>query len=55
MDNLFAMSIPPDAVAAMLADDATSSMVEKGKRNKHRTKDIGILAFNAILQVWDIS
>ena len=35
----------------MSADDATSSMLEKGKRNKNETKDIGIQAFDAILQV----
>jgi hypothetical protein len=35
----------------MSADDTTSSMLEKGKRNKNGTKDIGIQAFDAILQV----
>jgi hypothetical protein len=30
------------AVAAMSADYAASSMLEKGKHNKNRTKDIGI-------------
>jgi hypothetical protein len=32
------------AAAAMSADDAASSMLEKGKHNKNRTKDIGIQA-----------
>ncbi len=32
------------AVAAMSADDAASSMLEKRKHNKNRTKDIGIQA-----------
>jgi len=35
----------------MLADDAASSMLEKEKRNKNETKDIGIQAFDAILQL----
>jgi hypothetical protein len=35
----------------MSADDATSSMLEKGKRNKYGTTDIGIQAFDVILQV----
>ena len=30
---------------------AASSMLEKGKRNKNGTKDIGIQAFDAILQL----
>jgi hypothetical protein len=30
------------AAAAMSADDAASSMLEKGKHNKNGTKDIGI-------------
>ncbi len=30
------------AAAAMSADDAASSMLEKGKHNKNRTKNIGI-------------
>ena len=34
-----------------IADDAASSMLEKGKRNKNGTKDIGIQAFDAILQL----
>jgi hypothetical protein len=34
------------AEAAMSADDAASSMLEKGKRNKNETKDIGIQAFD---------
>jgi hypothetical protein len=32
------------AAAAMSADDAASSMLEKGKHNTIRTKDIGIQA-----------
>jgi hypothetical protein len=32
------------AAAAMSVDDAASSMLEKGKRNKNGTKDIGIQA-----------
>jgi hypothetical protein len=32
------------AAAAMSADDAASSMLEKGKHNKNETKDIGIQA-----------
>ena len=32
------------AAAAMSADDAASSMLEKGKHNKNGTKDIGIQA-----------
>jgi hypothetical protein len=38
-------------VAAMSADDAASSMLEKGKHNKNGTKDIGIQAFDAVLQL----
>jgi hypothetical protein len=30
------------AAAAMSADDAASSMLEKGKHNRNGTKDIGI-------------
>jgi hypothetical protein len=30
--------------AAAISDDAASSMLEKGKANKNRTKDIGIQA-----------
>ena len=39
-----------DPTAAAISDDA-ASMLEKGNRNKNRTKDIGIQAFNAILQL----
>ena len=41
------------AAAAMSADDAASSMLalEKGKRNKNGIEDIGIQAFDAILQL----
>ena len=35
----------------MSADDATSSMLEEEKRNKNGTNDIGIQAFDAILQL----
>ena len=49
--NLFAMSIPPDTEAILLADDATSSMLEEEKRNKNETHDIGIQAFYAVLQL----
>jgi hypothetical protein len=45
------MSIPPDTVAVLLADDATSSMLEEEKRNKNVTNDIGIQAFYAVLQL----
>jgi len=37
--------------AAMSADDAASSMMETGKCNKNGTKDIGIQALDAILQL----
>jgi hypothetical protein len=40
-----------DPAAATRSDDAASSMLEKGKRNKNGTKDIGIQAFYAILQL----
>jgi hypothetical protein len=33
-----------DPSAAARSDDAASSMLEKGKRNKNGTKDIGIQA-----------
>ncbi len=39
------------AAAAMSADNAASSMLEKGKRNKNGTKDIDIQAFDAVLQL----
>ncbi len=39
------------AAAAMSADDAASSMLEKGKSDKNRTKDIDIQACDAILQL----
>ena len=39
------------AAAAMSVDDAASSMLEKGKCNKNGTEDIGIQAFDAILQL----
>jgi hypothetical protein len=40
-----------DPAAATRSDDAASSMLEKGKRIKNGTKDIGIQAFDAILQL----
>jgi hypothetical protein len=33
-----------DSAAAARSDDAASSMLEKGKRNKNGNKDIGIQA-----------
>jgi hypothetical protein len=45
------IDIDNPAAAAMSADDAASSMLEKGKHNKNGTKDIGIQAFYAILQL----
>ncbi len=38
------IDIDVPAAATMSADDAASSMLEKGKDNKNRTKDIGIQA-----------
>ena len=43
--------IDDDPTAAARSDDAASSMLEKGKRNKNGTNNIGIQAFNAILQI----
>jgi hypothetical protein len=40
-----------DPTAAVRADNAASSMLEKGKRNKNETEDIGTQAFDAILQL----
>ena len=40
-----------DPEAATRSDDAASSMQEKGNPNKNGTEDIGIQAFNAILQL----
>jgi hypothetical protein len=41
-----------DPVAAARSDeDAASSMLEKGKRNKNETKNIGIQGFDVILQL----
>jgi hypothetical protein len=41
-----------DPEAATRSDDAASSMMlEKGSRYKNGTKDIGIQAFDAILQL----
>ena len=39
-----------DPTAAAISDDA-ASMLDKGNRNKNGTKDIGIQAFDAILQL----
>ena len=38
-------------LAAARSDDAASSMLEKGKRNKNETKNIGIQGFDVILQL----
>jgi hypothetical protein len=43
--------IDNDPTAAARSDDAASSMLEKGKRNKNGTNNIGIQAFDAILQL----
>ena len=43
------IEVDDPAGAATISDDAVSSMLEKGKRDKNETKDIGIQAFNAIL------
>jgi hypothetical protein len=43
--------IDNDPTGASRSDDAASSMLEKGKRNKNRTNNIGIQAFNAVLQL----
>jgi len=40
-----------DPTMAAISDDAASSMLEKGNCNKNGTKDIGIQAFDAILQL----
>ena len=40
-----------DPTMAAISDDAASSMLEKGNCNKNRTKDIGIQAFDVILQL----
>mgnify|MGYP000980829142 CR=1 FL=1 len=37
--------------AAARSEDAASSMLEKGKRNKNETKNIGIQGFDVILQL----
>jgi hypothetical protein len=39
-----------DPTAAAISDDA-ASMLEKGNRNKYGTKDIGMQAFDTILQL----
>ncbi len=38
------IDVDNSAAAALSADDAASSMLEKGKHNKNGTKDIGIQA-----------
>ena len=45
------IDVDDPAAAAMSADDAASSMQEKGNCNKNGTKDIGIQAFDAVLQL----
>jgi hypothetical protein len=40
-----------DPEAAAISDDAASSMLEKGNCNKNGTKEIGIQAFDAVLQL----
>ncbi len=45
------IDVDDPAAAAMSADDAASSMQEKGNRNKNGTEDIGIQAFETILQL----
>ena len=42
------IDVDDPAATAILADDAASSMLEKGKRNKNETKDIGIQAISAV-------
>jgi hypothetical protein len=44
--------IDDDPTAAARSDeDAASSMLEKGNRNKNETKNIGIQGFDAVLQL----
>jgi hypothetical protein len=45
------IDVDDPAAAAMPADDAASSMQEKGNCNKNGTKDNGIQAFDAVLQL----
>jgi hypothetical protein len=45
------IDVDKPAAAAISADDAASSMLEKGKHNKNGTKDIGIQEFDAVLQL----
>jgi hypothetical protein len=45
------IDVDDPARAAARSNDAASSMLEKGTRNKNGTKDIGIQAFNVILQL----
>ena len=40
-----------DPEAAAISDDAASSMLKKGNCNKNGTKEIGIQAFDAVLQL----
>ena len=39
------------SLAAARSDDAASSMLEKGKRNKNETNNIDIQGFDVILQL----
>jgi hypothetical protein len=43
--------IDDDPTAAARSDDAAFSMLEKGNRNKNKTKNIDIQAFDVILQL----
>jgi len=43
--------IDDEPTAAARSDDAASSMLEKGNRNKNETKNIGIQGFDALLQL----
>ena len=45
------IDVDDPAATTMSADDSASSMLEKGKRNKKKPKDIGIQAFYAVLQL----
>ena len=40
-----------DPETAAVSDDAASSKLEKGNCNKNGTKEIGIQAFDAVLQL----
>ena len=45
------LEVDDHAAATTRSDDAASSMLEKEKRNKNGTNDIGIQAFYAVLQL----